>query len=225
MRRFMDLQILPEPGDKAELLSHARRLGYSAVGCMGDTPSDAAIDVVSRLDVAPRSQQELQLTLKGKRLRHEVISVLCLSKGVARKTAKDTRVDLLRFPVDPSRRRTVWLDRQNAAAAGEAGCSYEVVARDLLAQDSKTLGSLIKQLKREIVNARRYDVPMVLSSGASSVYGMRDPRSLAALMTLVGLGEEESLDMVSTNPSALVERNRDKLSESYVSPGVWVMDT
>ncbi len=221
----MDLQILPEPGDTAKMLSHARHLGYSAVGCMRDTPSDAPIDVVSRLDVAPRSQQELQLTLKGKRRRHEVISVLCLSKGVARQAAQDTRVDLLRFPVDTSKRRTVWLDRQNAAAVGEAGCSYELVARDLLSQDSKTLGSLIKQLKREIVNARRYDVPMVLSSGASSVYGMREPRSLAALMSLLGLGEEESLDMVSTHPSALVERNRDKLSESYVSPGVRVMDT
>jgi len=75
------------------------------------------------------------------------------------------------------------------------------------------------------VNACRYDVPVVLSSGAESVYGMRDPMSLAALMSLAGLGEEESLDMVSVNPSALVERNRDKLSESYVSPGVRVMDT
>jgi len=225
MRRFMDLQILPEPGETAEMLSNAGHLGYSAVGCMGDTPSDAPIDVVSRLDVVPRSQQELHLTLKGKRLRHEVISILCLSKGVARQASKDTRVDLLRFPADPSRRRTVWLDRQNAAATGEGGCCYEVVAGELLAQDPKTLGYLIKQLKREIVNARRYDVPMVLSSGASSVYGMRDPRSMAALMSLVGLGEEDSLEMVSTNPSALVERNRDKLSRSYVSPGVRVVDT
>jgi len=225
LRRFMDLQILPAPGETGDMLSHARQLGYSAVGCMGDTPSDAPIDVVSRLDVAPRSQQELQRTLREKRLRHEVISVLCLSKGVARQAAKDTRVDLLRFPSDPSRRRTVWLDRHNAAAAGEGGCCYEVVAGELLAQDSKTLGYLIKQLKREIVNARRYDVPMVLSSGASSVYGMRDPRSMAALMSLVGLGEEDSLEMVSTNPSALVERNRDKLSRSYVSPGVRVVDT
>ena len=100
-----------------------------------------------------------------------------------------------------------------------------MVAGDLLTQDPDTLGYLIKQLRKEIVNARRYDVPMVLSSGASSVHGMRDPRSLAALMSLIGLGEEESLDLVSVNPWALVERNRDKLSESYVSPGVRVMDS
>ena len=224
MRRFVDLQILPGPGKTAEMLSHANHLGYSAVGCGGDPPCEAPIDVISRLDIAPRSQQDLQRMLKGNRRKHEVISVLCLSKGVARQAAKTPRVDLLRFPRGSSRRRTAWLDRQQASLAGEGGCHFEVVASDLLTQDS-TLGYVLKQLKKEVLNARRYDVPVVLSSGADSVHGMRDPRSLAALMSLVGLGEEESLDLISVNPWALVERNRDKLSASYVSPGVRVMDS
>ena len=222
MRRFIDLQIFPGPGKTAEMLSHANHLGYSAVGCGGDPPSDAPIDVISRLDIAPRNQQDLQRMLKGNRRKHEVISVLCLSKGVARRAAKNPKVDLLRFPRCPSR-RTVWLDRQQASLAGEGGCQFEVVASDLLTQDPEKLGYVIKQLEKEVLNARRYDVPVVLSSGADSVHGMRDPRSLAALMSLVGLGEEESLDLVSVNPWALVERNRDKLSASYVSPGVRVM--
>lgn len=224
MRRFIDLQILPGPGKTAEMLSHANHLGYSAVGCGGDPPSDASIDVISRLDIAPRSQQDLQRMLKGNRRKHEVISVLCLSKGVARQAAKNPKVDLLRFPRCPSR-RTVWLDRQQASLAGEGGCQFEVVASDLLTQDPEKLGYVIKQLEKEVLNARRYDVPVVLSSGADSVNGMRAPRSLAALMSLIGLGEEESLDLVSVNPWALVERNRDKLSASYVSPGVRVMDS
>jgi ribonuclease P/MRP protein subunit RPP1 len=225
MRRFVDLQILPGPGKTAEMLSHANHMGYSAVGCGGDTPSNAPIDVISRLNIAPMSQQDLQRMLKGNRRKHEVISVLCLSKGVARQAAKDPRVDLLRFPRDTSRRRKVWLDRQQASLAGESGCHYEVVASDFLIQDPEKLGYVIKQLKKEVLNARRFDVPVVLSSGANSVHGMRDPKSLAALMSLVGLGEEESLDLVSMNPSNLVERNRDKLSASYVSPGVRVMDS
>jgi len=110
MRRFIDLQILPDRGKTADLLSHAMQLGYSSVGCVGDKPSDAPIDIVSRLDIAPRSQQDLGRALNRSRLKHEVISVLCLSKGVARQAAKDPRVDLLRFPGNPSRRKNVWLD-------------------------------------------------------------------------------------------------------------------
>ena len=225
MRRFVDLRILPETGKTAEMLSYAKHLGYSAVGCGGDPPSESPIDVISRLDIAPRSQQDLQRMLKGSRRKHEVISVLCLSKGVARQAAKDSRVDLLRFPMDPSTRRAPWFDRQQASLAGEGGCHFEVVASELLNQDLEKLGYVIKQLRKEVLNARRYDVPVVLSSGADSVQGMRDPRSLAALMNLVGLGEEESLDLVSENPWVMVERNRDKLSASYVSPGVRVMDS
>ena len=225
MRRFVDLQILPGPGKTAGMLSHANHLGYSAVGCGGDPLSDAPVDVISRLDVAPRSQQDLQRMLRGSRRRHEVVSVLCLSKGVARQAANDPRVDLLRFPMGPSRSRAPWFDRQQASLAGEGSSHFEVVASDLLAQDPDRLGYVIKQLRKEVLNARRYDVPVVLSSGADSVYGMRDPRSLAAFMSLVGLGEEEALDLVSVNPWALVERNRDKLSASYVSPGVRVMDS
>ena len=225
MRRFVDLRILPETGKTAEMLSYAKHLGYSAVGCGGDPPSESPIDVISRLDIAPRSQQDLQRMLKGSRRKHEVISVLCLSKGVARQAAKDSRVDLLRFPMDLSMRRAPWFDRQQASLAGEGGCHFEVVASELLNQDLEKLGYVIKQLRKEVLNARRYDVPVVLSSGAESVQGMRDPRSLAALMNLVGLGEEESLDLISENPWVLVERNRDKLSASYVSPGVRVMDS
>ena len=124
-----------------------------------------------------------------------------------------------------SSRGRLWFDRQQASLAGEGGCYFEVVASELLIQDAKKLGYVIKQLRKEVLNAGRYDVPVVLSSGADSVHGMRDPRSLAALMNLVGLGEEESLDLVSVNPWVLVERNRDKLSASYVSPGVRVMDS
>ncbi len=223
MRRFIDLQILPGRGKTAEMISHANNLGYSAVGC-GEAPQSASFDVVSRLDVAPRSLQDLRRALKENRRDYEVISVLCLSKGVARQAAKDPRVDLFRFPKASSGRGSAWLDRQQASLMGE-DCYYELVARDILTSDPEKLGFLIKQVKKEVSNARKYDVPLVFSSGAESVHGMRDPRSLAALMSLFGLGEEESLDLVSTNPWALVERNRDKLSASYVSPGVRVMDS
>jgi RNase P/RNase MRP subunit p30 len=73
----------------------------------------------------------------------------------------------------------------------------------------------------EVENARHYDVPVVVSSGADEPLLMRGPRELAASMQLLGIGEEESLDMVSDVPRELVERNRRKLEPGYVSPGVW----
>ena len=60
----------------------------------------------------------------------------------------------------------------------------------------------------------------MVSSGADEPLLMRGPRELAASMQLLGVGEEDFLDMVSDVPWGLVERNRSKLEPSYVSPGI-----
>jgi RNase P/RNase MRP subunit p30 len=128
-------------------------------------------------------------------------------------------VDVIRYPSD-YRRKTVRMDRQQAALTGESGCCYEVEAAELMAQEPGGLEKTLKILRRELENALKHSVPVVLSSGASTVQGLRDPRGMASLIHLLGVGEEEALDMVSANPWALVERNRDKLSGRTVLPGV-----
>jgi ribonuclease P/MRP protein subunit RPP1 len=84
------------------------------------------------------------------------------------------------------------------------------------------LSRLLPILRREVENARRYDVPVVLSSGAIDPLLMRGPRDLAALMGLIDK-EVDWLDAVSTNPWKIVERNREKLSTGFVVPGVKVV--
>ncbi|MBN2335916.1 hypothetical protein JXL21_10195 [Candidatus Bathyarchaeota archaeon] len=224
MRRYIDLHLAPEQGCVDEMIGSAAELGYCAVGCTLKPPPDPKVEVVSRLDIAPRNQQQLLSLLKKNRFRYEVISVLCLSKSVARQAAKDHRVDILRFPDDPHRRRDVWLDRHQAKLAGETNCCYEVDAGTLLTGEPTRLSHTITQIRRELENAHKHDIPVVLSSGAGTSYGMREPRALAALVALAGVDEKEAVEMISSNPWALVERNRDKLSDSFVSPGVWVMD-
>ena len=74
--------------------------------------------------------------------------------------------------------------------------------------------------REEVENAKRYDVPVVVSSGANEPLTMRDPRSLAAVSSLFRLDEEESLDAVSTTPWDITQRNRKKLDPKFVMPGV-----
>ena len=57
------------------------------------------LDLASRVDLRPRSQNELVGLLRRLRRRFEIICVLCESKEVARQAAKDRRVDLLNFPL------------------------------------------------------------------------------------------------------------------------------
>ena len=218
MRRFIDLRVQPPRGRLDEIVARARELGYSGLGVSGH-PVEArqGIDLFTRLDLVPRNQQQLVDLLNRHRRGYVVIAVTCTGKAVARQAAKDHRVDVLRFPRgegDP------WLDRQQAQLAGASGCLYEVDAGELLARDPERLEASLALIRRELGNAQRHGVPVALSSGAGSPQEMRDPRSLASLMDLVGVGEEEALGMVSDTPWGLVERNRDKLSPGYILPGV-----
>ena len=66
-------------------------------------------------------------------------------------------------------------------------------------------------------------MPVVISSGVSQELLLRKPREMAALGFLFGFDEVSGLDAVSQNPVAIVERNREKLSDGYVAPGIRVI--
>ena len=220
MRRFMDLHVSPGPGGLNDFVRRARELGYHGLGvvCAGRDEHGSQVELASRIDLAPRNQQELMDQLNRYRRSYVVVSVTCTSKNVARQAAKDHRVDILRFPRGDG--SPAWMDRQQAQLAAGSHCLYEVDAQELMIRDPARLEAALALIRRELGNARGHGVPVVLSSGARSPQEMRDPRSMASLMDLVGVGEEEALGMVSDTPWGLVERNRDKLSGAYILPGV-----
>jgi RNase P/RNase MRP subunit p30 len=49
---------------------------------------------------------------------------------------------------------------------------------------------------------------------------MRKPQEQAVLAQLFDLDRERALDAVSKNPTAIVIRNRQKLSPEFIAPGI-----
>ena len=226
MRKFVDLHLRPGTSGR-DMIQKAARLGYARVGMTsGDGDPEVPIkegdgvDIVRRVDLRPRNANELTSSLRRIRRRYEIIAVECRSKPVARQAAKDNRVDILNFPAQIQVRGRVRFDRQEASLASGANCAYEINLSDLLNKGAHVASRLISSMVVEIENAVRHDVPVVVSSGADGPLLMRGPRDLAASMQLLGVGEEESLDMVSKVPWGIVERNRKKLDPGHVSPGV-----
>lgn len=231
MRRFIDLHLrAPEDPEGIEaMLGLAARLGFRGVGlykegathrALRDVARGMGLDLVSRVDLKPRNVGELTAALRKLRRRFEVVAVECRSKKIARQAAKDHRVDILNFPHSLSGRRRIGLDRQEASLASEANCAYEINLSDLLHHGHVDLSKLIGLMRIQVGNARRFDVPMVISSGARAPLQMRDPRGLASVLTLIGLDDEARLDAVSRSPWRIVEANRGKLDPGFVAPGV-----
>jgi RNase P/RNase MRP subunit p30 len=237
MRFHADMNLCPpiENSDlTGEMIRKSAELGYDAVGIsfpsrlnqreiheVGRVCKSFGVDLVTRIDLAPKKAGDLLRDLRRLRRRIEVIAVQCYSKQVARQAAKDRRVDLISFPATDTRKR--FFDSAEAELASGALASLEVVVAPLLYLRGFRRIRLLSALRKETLIAVRSGVPIVLSSGADDVDLLRKPEDYAFLSYLFGLEFPEAKKALSENPQAIIERNRRKLSSDYVAPGVYIV--
>ncbi len=237
MRKFVDLNLhapIKDLNQVEKIIRKSSELGYHAVGLvlppniLRDQISQLQqicdafkIDLVTRVNLSPKTPRELLRDLQRFRRKFEVISVTCTSKGVARQAAKDRRVDLLLFPATDLRKR--FFDRAEAELASKALSSLEIEMAPLLLLTGFSRIRLLSRLRREVAIAERFKVPVTISSGATNEYLLRGPHEYAAFTALFGMSGSTALRALSEDPLAIVERNRKKLSPNYVAPGIRVV--
>jgi RNase P/RNase MRP subunit p30 len=236
-RTFADLHLrlnLKDPANAARIINKTATLGYRliAVPLLPETREDetaklqkicseAKIDFASRVDIKPKTHNDLMHQLRSLRRKFEVLCVTCENKEVARQAAKDRRVDLLNFPLLDFRKR--FFDRAEAELASNSVAALEVDIKSLLVLEGPARVRLLSSLRRETAIARKFHVPIVVSSGATNEMLLRKPREQAALAGLFDLNETSALEAISQNPIAIVKQNRQKLSPKFVAPGIRVI--
>ena len=237
MKKFVDLHLCLPIG-KLEtvdsMIRVARKLGYAIVGVslppnvtsaqiglLREVCRNYGVDMATRVDLAPGSPMELLRLLRHVRRRFEIVSVVCSSKSVARQAAKDRRVDVLSFRAVDSRQR--FFDRSEAELASKALAVFEIDMRLLLSSSGFLRMRILSMLRREVAIALSYDVPVIVSSGASDEFLLRSPRDFAALAMLFDMSMPYALKALSENPLGIVGRNREKLEPSFVAPGIRVV--
>ena len=236
-RTFADLHLRvngKDPTQTAKLASKAAQLGYKLIATqlapetkpeeirqLKTACEDMGLDFASRVDLRPRTQDELLSLLRKLRRRFEIICVLCENKEVARQAAKDRRVDLLNFPLLDYRRR--FFDRAEAELASGGNAGFEVDVKPLLLLEGPARVRFLSSLRREAAVAIEFHLPLIVSSGVSETLLLRKPREMALLASLFGLKGAAALEAVSTCPVALVEQNREKLGAGFVAPGIRVV--
>jgi RNase P/RNase MRP subunit p30 len=236
-KAFADLHLCPnlKEFDKiSRLVGKAVMLGYRLIAIAFQANSreeeiqkvrslcqESGIDLASRVDLKPKTPKELVGYLRRVRRKFELVAVVCESKNIARQAAKDHRVDLLNFPSHDPRKR--FFDIAEAELASNASAALEIDAKPILTLEGPARIRLLSSLRREAALAKDFRVPIVVSSGASNELLIRKPRELASLAQLFDLDIASAIDAVSRNPTAIVRRNRDKLSPNFVAPGIRIV--
>jgi RNase P/RNase MRP subunit p30 len=183
------------------------------VACNG-----VGVEPVLRVDLCPRNENDLMNNLRRVRRKFDVVCVFCDSKVISRQAAKDHRVDLLNFPNFDYRKR--FFDHSEAELASNGLAALEIDVKPLLVLEGSMRSRFLSCLRREVVVAKSFGVPLIISSGVNEARFMRRPREMASLAYLFGLGVDEALAAVSFNPLSIVLRNREKLCSSFIAPGI-----
>lgn len=238
MRKFIDLHLCPNIRDSintGRLIKRASELGYKGVGIalplkshkrdlsyLKKRCSDLGLDFISRVDLTPKNARDLLMDLRRVRKTFEIVAVNCYSKDVARQAAKDHRVDLLSFSMNYPHKR--FFDRAEAELASNASASLEIDITAIITSSDRHLVNLLSTVRREIEISRKFDVKVVFSSGASDPLLMRGPKDYVSIAKLLDVDREFALKTLSDNPLSIIQKNRRKLKENYIAPGVYIVE-
>ncbi|GGJ10856.1 ribonuclease P [Halobellus salinus] len=183
-------------------------------------------DLVDAAEVVAPDPQHASGAVGNARTERTVVCVRGGTDALNRFAVEQPRVDVLSKPFVGDGRG----DHRRGGGSGDVDHVLAKAARDNGVHIEVNLGpalrgrggSRVRHLKRlrrlhRIVD--HYDTPYVVSATAESHLQLRAPRELAAVGEEIGLGEEwtrRGLDAWGD----LVERNRTRLSESFIAPGV-----
>jgi len=176
---------------------------------------DSGLDVVKRLNLKPRSREELLRSLRKFRAMYEIVAVSCCTQSVSRVAVRDRRVDIVHFPKQGHGSSL----QRNLANTCRAAVEFNM--SELTEGSGYEAG--LGRLRREIEIAAEASTQVIGSTNASNPFELRAPRDVAAVLHMLGLPLEAAMSGVSEIPLAIVERNRLRMNEPQLEEGVRIV--
>jgi RNase P/RNase MRP subunit p30 len=233
MRLYADLHMCPSLDDAANARSMADVLIGLEIALVGlvippdrltSTPPamnsfrDAGLDVAKRLDLNPRSREELLGSLRRFRTKYEIVAVNCRAQPVSRVAVRDRRVDIVQFPKQGPGSSL----QRNLANTCRAALEFNI-SELTRGQPRPGYEVRLRRLRREIQIAREASISVIGSSNASNPFELRSPRDTAAVLHMLGFPLEAALAGVSEVPLAIVKQNRLRAEEPRLDEGVRIV--
>ncbi len=219
-----------------ELAKFAKNLGYSGIAVCDYFESmeklrklkeiiksmDIDIEVFPGVEIRTKSVEELKEIIK--KVREEVLIVV-VSGGnylINRAACEDSRVDILAHP--ELGRNDSGLDHICARAAAENNVAIEINFREMLYSFRKPRSHIFAHISRNIKLCTKFNTPLVICSGARSIWDMRGARELVSVANTLGLDLSKAFAAVTSTPQQIIEDNKKKLEGKKITEGVEIVE-
>lgn len=159
--------------------------------------------------------------LKKARRSFDVLLVRGYNLALNRKAVETPEVDILTHP--EFERKDSGLNHIMAKLAAKNNVAIEINFREILLSSKNTRARIIHKIRNNIELCKKYDVPVIICSGAVSHWQLRDPKTLASTGCLLGLELHEAKRALSEVPEGIIKNIRERQNEKWIKPGVRVL--
>jgi ribonuclease P/MRP protein subunit RPP1 len=212
-----------------QLAALARYFGYYGIAFANHSdkfpqskpvlPSTNEFEIFRGIELVEENPSKLHGLIGKFRKSVDVLIVHGGSESVNRAALENPRVDILNHPAFD---KSSGLNQVLAKAAAESDVAIGLTLRPLLHSRGSRRIRLLSDLRENLDLARKYDVSIVLSSGAMSCFDLRSPMETLALAEVCGLEEEEAFEALTVVPESIISRNRQ--GPEYIREGIEVIE-
>jgi RNase P/RNase MRP subunit p30 len=204
-KRFLDLHVHSSHSNgankRADLEGHVQLLGTKIRYCDGKSTDDGLeISFDDKSDLKKGNKSALYLILKP------------LSKDTQTAAAR-VKYSIIRVRLNPA--LTKLMQKNN--------CAVEICLSSVIESNGVRRIRAIKEIKSNLKYARKYNVPMVTTTGAKSIYGLKSPYQVYELLKVLGFTDDGAKSAMYKNPLGIVRYGKEKLEKKSVSDYVRIL--
>lgn len=228
---YYDLCIRYAPDDDASVekfISLAKYFGFIGTGITevaekGSTPcrnlNIPNFDLVHGIEIREDNPSKLHSQASRYARKANFLIVQGGEDKLNRSAIETADVDILSLPLGI---KEGGFDHVIAKSAADRGIALEFDVGSLIRYRGGKRVHAISELGQRLMLARKYEVHMILTSAARSIYDMRGPRELVALANLFGMTKEEAIKSMTATPVTILKRKRK--SSNYIMDGVELIE-
>lgn len=216
--------------DDLILLQEAENLNWDHVFLtFNDSNYDNALEYIDKLknnfenlsvdlrcEISTNNANHIRKVSNKYRFKSKCISVLGGDLKINRATCENIKIDILSRPY--FRRKDCGLNHVLAKEAYNNNVAIELCLKDILDSYLFYRSKLIMYFKDIIDLQRKFNFPLIISSGGLSIYDIKNPIDIQCLLKEIGLSEEEIDNAICKNPNGIIDFNKNR--ENYLFKGV-----
>ncbi|HID27325.1 MAG TPA: ribonuclease P protein component 3 [Methanosarcinales archaeon] len=228
--KFYDFNIhsAPESSDNPEQLALiAKRYGYSGIAITNHNlyfnAAEYKIDIPNfniykGIEIKVESANKLHSLIRKYRPKVEILAVHGGNESINRLAVENSQVDIL---AHPNQGKGNGINHILASYASENKVAIEFNLDVIIQTRGGYRVRALSDFRKNLKLARKYKVPMIITSNAFSVYDIRAPREMIALAKLFGMTKEEAINALSVTPMQIIEHRTKK---GVIMEGVEIVD-